>query len=233
MRSRLRIRLPLSLLVTAILSALGGGLVAILPSSALISASHTSGVAAKHSKHHRKAPRLKVVVRRGRTGPRGAPGPAGPQGPAGPAGAAGPQIALSLQINWLEAANSSGHESSAATLPGIGTLTATCTPQTQTLTLTPASTSYRTVIDATVFEGEGTQGVSSNERHETTSAPIVLALAPNGMINATVSLEPIAGNGGEQLAAPATLTLSSEFKANGSSGSEDFCYVAGQLIQQQ
>ena len=234
MLARLRIRVPLSLLLTAFLSALGGGLVAILPSSALVSARHTASATHKkaHKPRRKKLTRRHVTVRRGPTGPAGPVGPAGPQGPAGAAGAAGPQIALSLQIDWSEAQNTSGHESSAVALPGTGTLTATCTTQTQTLTLAPANGNYRTVIDATTFNSAGTQA-ATNERHETTTTPITLKLPTNGMINATISLEPIAGNGGEQLAAPAMLTLSSEFVVNGSNGPEDDCYVAGQIIGQQ
>jgi len=238
MLARLRIRPPLSLLLTALLSALGGGMVSILPSSAVVSARHTASATHKkaHKPRRKKPARRHVRVRRGPTGPAGSTGATGPQGPAGaagPAGSAGPQIALSLQIDWLGAENAPEHESSSAQLPGIGALTATCTTQTQTLTLAPANGNYRTVLDASTFEREGTNGVSSNERHETTTAPITLALPPNGMISATVSLEPIAGNGGEQLAAPAMLTLSSEFKMNGSIGSEDDCHVAGQIIGQQ
>ncbi len=240
MLSRLRVRPSLPLLATAVLSALGGGLTAILPSSALTVARPDAGVAAKHGKskkHARKAGgRHRVTVRRGPAGPTGPAGPAGPAGPPGPAGGAGPagpQIALSLQVDWREASNVQGHESASVALPGIGTLSASCTLQAQTLTLTPASSTYRTVLDASTLQGEGSQGVSSNERRETTGAPTTLALPPNGMITATVSLEPIAGNGGEELAAPAMLTLSSEYKLNGASGAEDDCFVAAQVVQQQ
>ncbi|HEY7892384.1 MAG TPA: hypothetical protein VIC05_09275 [Solirubrobacteraceae bacterium] len=237
MLKRLRVRLPLSLLATALLSALGGGLTAVLPGSALTSARPDASVAAKHNKPSKHAKKTsghhRVSVRRGPPGPVGPAGPAGPQGPAGATGAPGPQIAVSLQVDWREASNIQGHESASVALPGIGTLSASCTLQAQTLTLTPASSTNRTVLDASTLQGEGNQGVSSNERRETTGEPTTLALPPNGMITATVSLEPIAGNGGEQLSSPAMLTLSSEYEQNGSSGSEDYCYIAGQIIQQQ
>ena len=55
------------------------------------------------------------------------------------------------------------------------------------------------------------------------------ALPPNGMLSATFSVEPVTGNGGPG-PAPSTLTLSSEYKVNDSDPSQDFCFVAGQVI---
>lgn len=162
-------------------------------------------------------------------------GPAGPQGPrglSGPEGAPGPQIAVSLAVNWLGLDNAPGNDAASAELPGVGTLVATCSATTQSLTLFPDGGGGRTVLDVTVFQGEGTAGASSNERHESSGAPVSLPLPPNGMVSGVISVEPVAGDGG-QLASPATLLLSSEWKNNDPSPASNYCYVAAQALQQQ
>jgi hypothetical protein len=50
------------------------------------------------------------------------------------------------------------------------------------------------------------------------------------MLSITFSVQPIAGSGGPG-PAPATLQLSSEYVVNGATLTDDFCFVAGQVLQ--
>jgi hypothetical protein len=239
-RPRLSIALPVLLTVfgCTLAVALAGTATVSKPQTVVMSSAHTTSpeAAAAHPRVHRrhhhhkrhhprvsKGRRVRTVV--------GPPGPPGAQGPEGPPG---PQVALSLAVNWLGLENAPGHDSSSAGLAGIGTLTATCNEATQTLTLTPAGNGGRTVLDVTTFQGEGTEGASSNERltTESASAPISVPLPPNGMVSGTLSVEPISGNSGA-LALPASFMLSSEWKTNDPNTALNYCYVAAQLLHQQ
>jgi hypothetical protein len=188
------------------------------------------GSSARPVRHARRAAAKSL---RGPQGPQGPRGPVGPVGPAGPAGPAGPNIGLSLTINWTGVANAPGNDTATATDPAIGTLTATCNGGDQQIVLAPAQVSgVRTVADVTTFQGEGTQGISSNQRltSEGNGSPITIPLPTNGMIVGTVSLEPIGGTGGPE-PDPVTLTVSSQWKLNDPTPANDYCYIAGQALQ--
>ncbi|HWH10154.1 MAG TPA: hypothetical protein VG165_03435 [Solirubrobacteraceae bacterium] len=166
-------------------------------------------------------------------GPRG---PAGPAGPAGPVGAAGPQgptgpvsnVVRSVTINWRDGV-SLVDPTATASLPGLGSATLTCTAAAQSLTITPASTGSRLVVDTDTAQGAGTQGATSFVRSTTTSAPITVPVPNNGMIFATIGIEPVSGDGGTG-PDPATMTLSSEWKLNDPNPVNNFCFMAAQFV---
>jgi hypothetical protein len=166
---------------------------------------------------------------RGRTGPRGATGPAGSTGPQGPPGPVS-NVVRSLTINWRNGAYQADPAAS-ATLPGLGVVTLTCTPGAQTLTLVPQTAGVRTVLDTDTVQGAGTQGATSFARAASQSpgSPLTVPLPNNGMLLATVSVEPYNGDGGPG-PDPATLTLSSEWKLNDPDASQNFCFVAAQFV---
>jgi hypothetical protein len=84
---------------------------------------------------------------------------------------------------------------------------------------------------------EASQTATSQLSSESPDQPIVLAsalrgdgvLAPNGMLTATISVQPVQGTGGAG-PAPATLTLSSEYILNDPDAADAYCFVAGQVI---
>jgi hypothetical protein len=179
----------------------------------------------------------RTVIVRGATGvagpegPVGATGPAGPQGPEGAPGPTGPDLAVSLTINWSGLAYAPERDTSVETIPGVAQVEARCSVEEQALIVTPTLNGMRTVADVTTFQGEGTAGVSSHARIESEStAPLAIALPTNGMIEGTLSVEPITGDGGTG-PAPYSLTLSSEWKLNDPNEADDYCYVAGQFLQ--
>lgn len=193
-------------------------------------------------------PRTRVIIRgrrglrglrgmRGRQGPQGpsVPGPQGPGGPAGAPGAAGPagpadDAVRSLTLNWRRG-QWGGRDSAATETPGLGTVIVTCRPGTLELRVAPSTPGARTVLDTTVFQGAGTAGASSHERRAS-SGPgdeIRLPLPVNGMLTGTLSVEPVAGDGGPG-PSPASLIVSSEAKLNGASNDENFCYLAAQVV---
>jgi hypothetical protein len=166
-------------------------------------------------------------------GPRGPAGPAGVAGPAGPAGPQGPtgpvsNVVKSLTINWR---NGVWAADPAATtpLPGLGTASLTCTAAAQTLTITPATTGSRTVVDADTAQGAGTLGATSFVSSTSQGSPITLAVPNNGMIFATISVQPATGNGGAG-PDPASMTLSSEWKLNDPNPVNNFCFIAAQFV---
>lgn len=220
-------------MLLVLLGGLAGGLTAAFPSGTAVHERSAAPAAGAHAVPSTTARhRAKRHWRRGPRGRRGRAGERGPAGAPGPVGAPGPDIAGSLTINWRGLENAPGHDGASAQLPGIGTLTATCNASTQVLSLTPAVAGRRTVLDVTEFQGEGTTGASSNQRLPGEStAPVSVPLPPNGMVSGVISVEPISGNG-EPLAHPATFLLSSEWKVNDSEHpSENYCYVAAQLLQ--
>jgi hypothetical protein len=192
---------------------------------------------------HSASTRVRVVYHgprglrgpRGHTGPRGLTGAAGPAGPAGVAGAAGTDHAESLTLNWRGVDAAPGRDVASTVVPGLGTLRVTCNPSTQQMTFTPASDGVRTAVNVSDFEA--TNATNEQPYSTSTSQPIVIgsptqpghALAPNGMLMATISVEPISGDGGPG-PSPATLTVSSEYKVNDPSGPNDFCFVAAQVL---
>jgi hypothetical protein len=121
-------------------------------------------------------------------------------------------------------------------IQGIGTLDAVCNLNRQSLQLTPASSGVRTTANISDFEGS----VSSNNQPYSTDpgSPIIIgspsqpggALPPNGMLMATFSVQPVSGDGGPG-PAPATLTVSSEYKVNDPDPTQNYCFIAGQVIQ--
>lgn len=192
-----------------------------------------------------RAPRRGARGLPGRRGPRGLPGdrgptgargPAGPQGLAGPPGAPGSDRVRSLQVAWQGAAAAAGRDRASVTIGGVGTLTLVCAPDRQQLTLTPAADGVRTV--ATITESGSSTTSLTQFASQSPSDPIVIgssgqpgrALPPNGMLLATLSVQPVSGDGGPG-PAPATLTLSSEYKANDPDPAQNFCYVSGQALQ--
>ena len=202
-----------------------------------------SGSSAQQSSAHhraaikRSAPAQRTVLVRGATGPRGlagvegSAGPAGPQGPEGAPGPPGPNLAVSLTINWSGLAYAPERDTVVESIPGVAQVEARCTLEEQVLIVTPTLSGVRTVADVTTFQGEGIAGVSSHARIFTEStAPLRIPLPTNGMIEGTLSVEPIVGNGGAG-PAPSSLTLSSEWKLNDPDEANDYCYVAGQFLQ--
>jgi hypothetical protein len=166
-------------------------------------------------------------------GPRGPAGPAGVAGPVGPAGVAGPvgpvsNVVKSLTINWRNGVSVADPTATTA-LPGLGTATLTCTATAQTLTITPATTGSRTVLDADTAQGAGTQGATSFVSSTSQGSPITIAVPNNGMIFATISLEPATGDGGAG-PDPASMTLSSEWKLNDPNPANNFCFIAAQFV---
>jgi hypothetical protein len=166
-------------------------------------------------------------------GPRGPAGPVGAAGPAGPAGPQGPtgpvsNVVRSLTINWRDGVWLAD-PTATTTLPGIGTATLTCTTSAQSLTIYPASAGARTVVDTDTAQGAGTQGATSFASATTGGAPVTVAVPNNGMIFATISIQPASGNGGPG-PAPASMTLSSEWKLNDPNPVNNFCFMAAQFV---
>jgi hypothetical protein len=209
------------------------------------STDHTIGTVARQAATTRKTgttakknvadPRT-VLVRgaTGAVGPQGVEGPAGPAGPQGSEGAPGPpgpDLAVSLTINWSGLAYAPERDTTVQSIPGIAQVEARCTLEEQALVVTPTVSGVRTVADVTTFQGEGTAGVSSHARSFSEStAPLTIPLPTNGMIEGTLSVEPITGDGGAG-PAPYSLTLSSEWKLNDPDEANDYCYIAGQFLQ--
>jgi hypothetical protein len=204
----------MALAVAAAIGALGGVLAVTLPSAA--------------ATQHRTA-----KVARGPRGPRGYRGFRGRTGPAGPQGPIG-ALTAPVSINWFGEASAAQYgKASPVTVPGIGTLTAECDYSATQLVLTPASSAGTgTVANVTTFQGEGTDGVSSNQLLESYGAtsPIVIALPVNGMLTGTFSVEPDYGAGGPG-PSPASFTFSSERILNNPTASSNYCSVAGQLVE--
>jgi hypothetical protein len=208
--------------------ALAGGALAVTGTSAQPAHSAKTGHPAK--------PAARVVVIRGANGPRGltgvagpegAPGPEGPQGPPGPPG---PNIAVSPTLNWHGLENAAGRDTAVTELPGMAKIELRCSTAAQDILITPVQEGVRTVADVTTFQGEGTAGVSSHNRTFSESrAPLAIPLPPNGMIEGTLSVEPISGEGAG--AAPASFTFSSEWKLNDPEAAANYCYVAGQFLR--
>jgi hypothetical protein len=219
--------------VGACIGALGGVAIAVAGSSAQQAASvHKATTTVKKSA---AAPRTVLV--RGATGPRGlagvagAVGPAGSPGPEGPQGPPGPDLAESFTINWSGLAYAPERDTTVGTVPGVAQVEVRCTLEEQAIVVTPLLSGVRTVADVTTFQGEGVAGVSSHARlfSESTS-PITIPLPTNGMLEGTLSVEPIDGDGGPD-AAPSSLTFSSEWKLNDPDEANNYCYVAGQFLQ--
>jgi hypothetical protein len=221
------------------MAALGACAGTVIGIALAVSGSSAQQAAAVHksatAKKNTSTPRTLIV--RGATGPSGPQGPEGPAGPAGPAGPEGapgppgPNLAVSLTINWSGLAYAPERDTTVETIPGVAQVEARCTPEEQDLIVTPTLSGVRTVADVTTFQGEGTAGVSSHERLTTEStAPLSIHLPTNGMIEGTLSVEPIAGDGGTG-PAPSSLTLSSEWKLNDPDEANNYCYVAGQFLQ--
>jgi hypothetical protein len=210
---------------------LAGGALAVTGSFAQTGPGH----AARNEHQSRAQPR--VVVLRGATGPRGAQGipgvegAAGPEGPQGPPGPPGPNIAVSPTLNWHGLENAPGRDTVLAELPGMAKVEVRCGTAAQDILLTPLIEGARMVVDTTTFQGEGTAGVSSHNRVFSESlAPLAIPLPPNGMLEGTVSVEPISGEGSDT-AAPVSFTFSSEWKLNDPAGENNYCYVAGQFLR--
>jgi hypothetical protein len=164
----------------------------------------------------------------GAVGPAGAVGPQGPEGPPGPTG---PNLATSLTVNWSGLAYAPERDTTVGTIPGIAQVEVRCSVEEQSILITPTLSGVRTVADITTFQGEGVAGISSHARllSESTT-PITIPLPSNGMIEGTLSVEPIGGDGGTG-PAPSSLTFSSEWKLNDPDETANYCYVAGQFLQ--
>lgn len=215
--------------VGACAGALAGGALAVSGTSA------QTGHSAKAGHPAKPAPR--VVVVRGANGPRGlagvagAEGPPGPEGLQGPPGAPGPNIAVSPTLNWHGLENAEGRDTALTELPGMARIELRCGTAAQDILITPLNEGVRTVADVTTFQGEGTAGVSSHDRLFTEStAPMAIPLPPNGMIEGTLSVEPISSEGADG-AAPASFTFSSEWKLNDPDEAANYCYIAGQFLR--
>jgi hypothetical protein len=186
---------------------------------------------------HASKPQAHVIVLRGATGPRGEQGvpgiegSTGPEGPQGPPGPPGPNIAVSPTLNWHGLENAPGRDTALAELPGLASIEVRCSTAAQDILVTPLSEGVRTVVDMTTFQGEGVAGVSSHNRVYTEShEPLAIPLPPNGMIEGTLSVEPISGVGSDR-AAPVSFTVSSEWKLNDPAPENNYCYIAGQFLR--
>jgi hypothetical protein len=190
------------LLLAAFAGALGGGLLGVAPT-----------LAGDHAQRAARGPK----------GDRGTQGPVGPQGPAAT------DVVRSLSLNWRRGA-SSGRDTASVAIPSIGTLVAVCRPGEQRLLLYPAQSGVRTTASVTTFQSTSSDNATSSST--SAGSPLVVAdpLPPNGMLSATLSVQPVSGDGGPG-PAPATLVLSSESVVNGLSATDNFCFVSGQVLQ--
>jgi hypothetical protein len=216
----------------ACFGALGGVALAVADSSAQSTASHKAATTTKKA-----APATHTLVVRGATGPRGLDGVAGPagatgpQGPEGAPGAPGPNLAESFAVNWSGLAYAPERDTTVGTVPGVAQVEVRCSVEEQTIIVTPLLSGVRTVADVTTFQGEGVAGVSSHARlFSESNSPIAIPLPTNGMIEGTLSVEPVNGDGGAE-PAPSSLTFSSEWKLNDPDETANYCYVAGQFLQ--
>jgi hypothetical protein len=229
----MRHRHLLIVLVCAALAAIGGTLAGTLSTGAAKAGRDTRVARVTHRAASRRARTIVIRGARGRVGPRGNTGPAGAAGPAGaPSPADG--IALPVTINWFGSANAATNGSFApVSIPNIGTISAQCDYTAQQIVLVPSSSSgTRTVADVTTMQGEGTAGISSNQRLESygSTTPLVIALPVNGMVTGTFSVEPDYGAGGPG-PSPVSFVFSSYHKLNSTDGASDACTVAGQLTE--
>jgi hypothetical protein len=173
----------------------------------------------------KKRATVRVLVKRGL---RGKQGVAGKRGPRGPQGAAATDVARSLSLNWKGSA--AGKDTAGLDVPGIGRLTVTCNVGTRELRLTPAAGGPRTVLTADIYSG------TTGDHQRTASADgsaVAVPLPVSGLITATLSVEPVGGDGGPGTA-PATVTLSVESKSNADPADPadfNYCYVAAQALQ--
>jgi hypothetical protein len=183
----------------------------------------------------RQTSAIRTVVRF-KQGPRGRRGPRGRPGPQGPPGSSNTSV-LPLTLNWTGLASQAGNDTASVTLPGIAAATIDCSvgdpndqsTWTATLVIDPASSAVRTVASITTLQGAGYSGASSYTRSASNGGPITISLPLNGMLNGTISVESISGNGGTE-PAPATLMLSSEIIPNDPNPLNDSCYVAAQFV---
>lgn len=223
-------RVRFAVLIGAAVGALAGGLA--------VGQAHLPGLGgADLSSSKAKTSKTKIVKgprgKRGLKGPhgnRGFTGNQGPQGLEGPRGANGlngTDTAQSLAVNWEDSGSSDGHDTDSVSIPGIGTLDLVCKSgaSQQQLVLRPSG-GGRTVLNTSDFQSS----TSSNNRSTSTGADITYDLPNNGMVNATVSVEPTSGDGGSG-PNPASLTLSSFWKVNDPTPSENYCHVSGALYE--
>lgn len=177
------------------------------------------------------ATKARVIVQRGPAGPQGKTGKTGARGArgaTGPRGVAADDVGHSFSLNWL--GGYAGRDNASLDVPGIGRLSTTCNPGTHELRLDPARSDVRTVMTADVFSG--TDG--DHQRIAVVGTPAVVQLPVSGIVTATLSLEPVNGDGGPATTAPATVTFSVESKSNADPADpsdQNFCYAAGQVLQ--
>lgn len=192
--------------------------------------------------------------KRGKRGPQGPPGPRGKrgnQGPQGPQGATGAkgnpgtpadQLIKNLSVDWNGEGNADGSDRITTGIPGVGTLQLRCltgnfdSDERRSLRLTPIDgTGERTVISATTFQGAGTSADHANNdryvRQPGSADPIVVPIPTNGMITATLSTEPVTGNGSNPgTRNTAVVTLTSYWKVDDADPSNNFCHVSAQAV---
>lgn len=213
-----RRRLRTWLLAAAALGALAGALASVLP-----------GLAAGPSSGGRPAARsARVIASAAARGPRG---PRGRRGPRGPRGFAASDVVRAFTVNW-RASQFGGRDRAYATVPSVGTLTAVCNPGQQALVLDSAPPpGMRALATVTTFQGEGT-AAAANQRlpADPGSGRIVIPLPNNAVVEVVLSMEPQSGDGGPG-PSPATVMASSEWKLNDPNPANDFCFVAGQALQ--
>jgi hypothetical protein len=224
MRSRFQ-SLRTRALAVALLGALAGTLAVVVPG--LAGSPSQSGT--QRSGGHASPQARASAARRG---PRGRRGRTGRRGPAGPTGPAATNVVRPFTVNWRSGAYG-GRDSSSTSIPAIGTLTAVCNPGQQQIVIDPATPNgaNRTVATVTSFQGEGT-AAASNDRlpHDPGTSRIVIPLPVNGVLNIVLSVEPQSGDGGAG-PPPATVVVSSELKLNDPNPTQNFCFVAGQALQ--
>lgn len=154
--------------------------------------------------------------------------PRGPRGPRGARGPAATDLVRSLTINWRNGA-SGGRDAAGVDVPGVGRLVATCRRGDAKLVLLPARGGVRTVASVTRFESTNSTNATPSSTRADDPVAVADPLPVNGMLSATLSVQPLSGDGGRG-PAPATLVATSEMKLNGTTPDEDFCFVAAQVI---
>jgi hypothetical protein len=213
------------LVIAAAAGAAAGGMAVVVP---VLAGDSDGDRAAPHRTARTSAAPPAATPSRTTRGPRGPRGPRGLRGPRGFAGRDATDVARGFTINWL-GGGGTGRDVARATIPGIGELVAVCNATGQYLALRPTTTGTRTVAAITTFQGEGTTAASHSRATSPPAQEILIQLPTSALLTIVLSVEPVAGDGGLG-PAPATLTVSSQWKLNDPDPGQNHCYVAGQAL---
>lgn len=79
--------------------------------------------------------------------------------------------------------------------------------------------------------GRASAGAKDLARYTSSGAsPVVADIPNNGMFSGTISIEPINGNGATPGVSPATIVVSSFWKDNDPTPSQNYCHITAQVI---